>query len=144
MSYARDMLDSTPGGTDLGADEVVAAIEACLNCGQACTACSNACLAEDDVAAMRECIALDDSCADLCSVTARALSRPVYADQALLWPLLQACVGACASCAEECARHGEHHRHCAICAQACRACAKACTALLEAEAFAELRNLAGG
>lgn len=44
----------------------------------------------------------------------------------------------------ECARHDDHHRHCAIWAKACRACEQACAALLEAEAFAELQKLAGG
>jgi hypothetical protein len=134
------MLDSTPGGTTLGAAEVVAAIEACLDCEQTCTSCASACLAEDDLAAMGECIALDQSCADLCATTARVLSRPVHADHLLLHPLLQACVRACASCAEECARHADHHRHCAVCAEVCRACVEACTILLGAEAFAEPGN----
>lgn len=144
MTYTREMLDSVAGGTVLGAAEVAAAIDACLTCEQTCTTCANACLAEDDFAAMRDCIALDQSCADVCSTTARILSRPFGADHLLLHPLLAACVRACSSCAEECARHADHHRHCAICAQACRACLHACATLLEAEAFAELQNLAGG
>ena len=144
MSHTREMLDSTPAGAAWGAGEVAAAIDACLDCLQTCTSCANACLGEDDVAEMAECIALDQNCADLCATTARVLSRPVDADSRLVHPLLQACVRACSSCAEECARHAKHHQHCAICAQACRACLAACTTLLEAEAFAELKDLEGG
>jgi hypothetical protein len=144
MSYAREMLDSAPVATVLDAGEVAAAIDGCLNCEQACTSCANACLGEDDIAAMRDCIVLDQSCADLCATTARVLSRPVGTDHRLLHPLLQACVRACSSCAEECARHAEHHRHCAICAEACRACLQTCTTLLEADAFEELGNLPAG
>jgi hypothetical protein len=137
------MLESTEAGTALGAAEVAAAIDACLSCDQACTACANACLAEDDIDAMRACIALDETCADICATTARLLSRPVLADHVLLDDTLRACVRACSRCAEECARHA-HHRHCAICAQVCRACEHACTALLEGETFSELTKLAGG
>jgi hypothetical protein len=137
------MLDSAPVGTDLGSAVVADAIDACLTCEQTCTTCANACLGEDDIADMRDCIALDQNCADLCATTARVLSRPVAADHHLLHPLLRACVRACSSCAEECARHAEHHRHCAICAEDCRACAQACSTLLGAEAFAELDERAG-
>ena len=45
--------------------------------------------------------------------------------------------------AEECARHADHHRHCAVCEQACRVCIQACSALLNAEALEELQRLGG-
>jgi hypothetical protein len=73
---------------------------------------------------------------------ARILSRPAQSDHLVVHRLLQACVRECRLCAEECARHGQHH-HCAICARACRACEAACRALLDAEAFEELEKLAG-
>ena len=92
----------------------------------------------------RACIALCLTCADVCDLTARTLSRPAQSGHLVVHRLLEACVRACTSCAEECARHAEHHRHCAICAKACRSCEAACRALLNAEAFAELEKLAGG
>lgn len=136
MSYTKDMLESIAAGAGLDVDQVAGAIDACLGCVQTCTSCANACLAEPDIEAMRDCIALDENCADVCATTARALSRPVHADLQFLHPLLEACVRACSDCAEECARHAEHHRHCAICADACRACLGACTELLEGGGFA--------
>jgi len=144
MSNARELLGSESASSLLDADDVAAAIEACLNASQACTSCADLCLAEDDVTALSACVGLDQTCADVCGMTMRVLSRPVRSDHLIVHRLLQACVRACASCAEECARHADHHRHCAICSKACRACERACAALLEAEAFAELQNLAGG
>lgn len=102
MSFAREMLDTTPAGVDLGVAEVAAAIDACSHASQACTSCADACLAEDDVAPLRACIALDHNCADVCAATARILSRPLRSDHLVSQLLLQACVRACASCAEEC------------------------------------------
>ncbi len=144
MSYAREMLDAAPGEISLDADDVATCIDACLTCLQACTACADSDLAEDDFEVMRTCIALDADCADVCATTARLLSRPLHWDHVVVHQLLKACVRTCQSCAEECEKHAEHHRHCKICAQACRACERACTVLLEDEAFQELRKLAGG
>jgi hypothetical protein len=132
MSHAKEMLESSAAGASLDPVDTAAAIDACLSCEQSCTSCANACLAEEDIEAMRECIALDQTCADICGATARVLSRPVYADEVLLSALLEVCVRACTSCAEECARHAHHHRHCAVCAEDCFACQQACKVLLEA------------
>lgn len=138
------MLEAMSVEVPLGVAEVAAVIEACATAAQACTSCADACLAEDEVSALRACIALGNHCADICAVTGRVLSRPGRFDHLVVDHLLRACVIACTSAAEECRRHAEHHLHCAICAKACRACEQACTTLLEAEAFIELRNLAGG
>lgn len=143
MTDTRAMLDASPVEIPLDPDEVAAAIDACLNCLQACTSCADSDLVEDDVEEMRRCIALDQTCADLCAVTARTLSRPAYWDRFVVHRLLQACSRTCAECAEECAQHAAHHRHCAICEKVCRVCVQACDALLEAEAFEELQKLAG-
>jgi hypothetical protein len=143
MTDAREMLDASPATVPLGVDDVAAAVDACLNCAQTCTTCADADLAEEDIDDMRTCIALCVSCADVCYSTARVLSRPVRWDNFVVHRLLQACVRTCTSSAQECARHAQHHRHCAICEKACQACIPACNALLEAEAFEELRNLAG-
>jgi hypothetical protein len=143
MTDTREILDASPSGVPLGVAELAAAIDACLNCFQACTSCADADLAEDNVDEMRTCIALCLNCADVCQLTARALSRPAHWEDFVVQRLLQACVRTCTSSAEECARHADHHRHCAICEKACRACLHACSALLDAEAFAELHKLAG-
>ena len=133
MTNTRQMLEASPKPVPRELEEVAAAIDACLNCVQTCTACADSDLIEDDVRAMRACIALCQTCADICHVTARVLSRPGQWDHGVMRPLLEACIHACTACGEECARHAEHHRHCAICAEACRTCSKACGALLDAE-----------
>lgn len=133
MTVAREMLDAAPVPTEFGAEAAAAAIDACMVAAQACTSCANSCLAEDDVAAMARCIALCDECADLCTATLRALSRPFGADRLATERLLGACVQTCANCTEECHRHASHHRHCAICEGACRTCLDACAALLGAD-----------
>jgi uncharacterized membrane protein len=143
MTDTRDMLDASPVKVELGATDVAAAIDACLNCLQSCVSCANSDLAEDDFEEMRRCIAIDQNCADICDVTARVLSRPAFSDDFVVHRLLQACVRVCTLCAEECHKHAHHHRHCAICEKACLACVYACNALLDAEAFEELGKLAG-
>lgn len=127
-----------------GIGELARAIEACATAVQACTSCADACLSENDLPTLRECIALSQNCADVCGTTARVLSRLEHSDHILSHGVLQACVRACVTCADECARHAEHHRHCEVCARACRACHHACSELLDTEAFEELRKLAGG
>ena len=133
MTDTEEILDTVPTGVPLGAAAVAAAIDACLRCVQTCTTCANADLAEDDVAEMRVCAALCITCADVCDVTARVLSRPAQSDQLVVHHLLDACVRACESSAEECARHAHHHRHCAICEKVCRACIQACVALRDTQ-----------
>jgi hypothetical protein len=135
MTETREMLDASPARGQLDAAVVAAAIDACLECLQSCTSCADADLVEADVDELRTCIALCLTCADVCDVTARVLSRPANMDRFVAHRLLQACVRTCTSCAEECARHAPHHRHCALCEGVCRACIRACDALLGADAF---------
>ena len=138
------MFTATRDPDGLDAADVAGAIDACSDAVQACTSCADSCLAEDDVAALRGCIGLDLDCADVCGATARVLSRQTRYDDFLVHRLLDACVRACTSCAEECERHAGHHEHCRICAEACRACGRACAVLLDAETFKEVQKLAGG
>ena len=144
VSVTREMLEASPAEIPLSLDDVAAAIDASLTCEQTCTSCSDSDLAEPDVAEMSRCIALCIECADVCGLVARTLSRLAYWDQFVVHRVLQACVRTCTSSAEECDRHAEHHRDCAICARTCRACAKACSDLLDDEAFEELQKIAGG
>jgi hypothetical protein len=131
MTDARRMLEASPKPVPLEVGKVAAAIDACFDCVQTCTTCADSDLFEEDVEAMRTCIALCLTCADICDATGRVLSRPGQWDQRVVAPLLQACVRACTSSAEECDRHAKHHRHCAICAETCRTCIQACEALLD-------------
>lgn len=144
MTHTREMLETSPRGADFDVNDLAAAIEACADANQAATACADASLAEPDVAELRTCIGLDLDCADVCAATVRVLSRQSRYDVLLVQRLLQACVRACASSAEECERHAAHHRHCAVCAEACGACRRACERLLDAEAFEQVQALAGG
>jgi len=144
MAHTWEMLESSPTGVPLGVSEVAAAIDACFDCVQACRSCADADLGEEDIGDVHRCVALDQQCADVCDVTARVLSAPGAWNEFVVHRLLQACVRVCTNCAEECARHAAHHRHCAICEQVCRVCIQACSRLLDAEAFAELQKLAGG
>jgi hypothetical protein len=135
VTDTRAMLEASPVGVPADVGEVGAAIDACLQCVQSCTSCNDADLAEDNVAEMTTCIALCLTCADVCAVTARVLSRTAHRDDFVVHRLLQACVRSCTNSADECHRHVPHHRHCAICENVCRACIEACNALLDAEAF---------
>ncbi|MFL5863720.1 MAG: four-helix bundle copper-binding protein [Solirubrobacteraceae bacterium] len=134
-TYTLQMLDALPAAVPVEGAALAAAIDACLPCVQACTACADSDLIEPDVARLRACIAINVVCADICEATARVLSRPAQWDLLTVRDLLVTCVRSCTACAEECDRHAEHHRHCAICAAVCRACIRACTVLLESEAL---------
>jgi hypothetical protein len=135
MIETLQVLDASPASLEVGAKELATAIEACLTCVQACTVCADSDLVEEDLGALRTCIALNLVCADICDTTARVLSRPAQWDHPTVHLLLEACVRACRVCEQECARHAAHHRHCAVCAEACRECIEACTVLLIADVF---------
>jgi uncharacterized membrane protein len=137
------MLEASRKDLPLDAAAVAAAIDECLDCVQACVSDAEADLAEDHVDDLRKCIALCMNCADVCDATARVLARSGQWDQLVVDRLLQACVRICTTCAEECAKHADHHRHCAVCETSCRACIVACSALLGAEALMEVQALGG-
>ena len=90
MTDTRAMLDASPAGPPAGAAEIAAAIDACLNCLQTCTSCNDADLAEKDVAELSTCVALCTTCADVCHVTARVLSRSAHWDNFVVHRVLQA------------------------------------------------------
>ena len=134
MTATMPMLETYPRDLDVDRAMLAATIDTVLECGEACTECADACLSEDSVAALARCIRLNMDCADVCSTTARILSRHTAADVAISRAVLEACVVACASCAAECAQHADMHEHCRICAEACRRCEQACRDLLAATA----------
>ena len=132
MSYAREMLGTYSGITNVDADVLAGAIDAVSDCAQACAADIDADLSEDNLAEMVRCIRLCLNCADVCSATAAVISRQAAYDADVAKPLLQACVAICQSCGDECERHAQHHAHCRVCAEACRRCEQACRDLLGA------------
>jgi Domain of Unknown Function (DUF326) len=101
-------------------------IEACHDCAVACEHCATACLKEQDVKMMARCIALDRSCADICALAEREMSRgSEFASR-----VCQLCAEICDACAQECGRHKMDH--CQECAEACRACAQECRSMARA------------
>jgi hypothetical protein len=122
MTGLTSLLDSHPLRRALNNQMLADTIAALEDCAQTCTACADACLAEPDVAALRSCVRLNLDCADVCTATARVLSR----SGALSEALLDACAQTCRACADECARHADHHEHCRICTEACRRADQAC------------------
>lgn len=124
------MLKAYPAEINLDRDRLAIVIDELTTCAQACTACADACLSEDNVAMLAKCIRTDLDCADICTATARVLSRHTGYDAGISRSLLDACVTACRSCGDECERHAGTHEHCRICAEACRACERACRELL--------------
>jgi len=131
MSYARQMLDAYPRNLVDG-DVLAAAIEALNDCAQACTADADANLSERHVTEMVACIRLCLDCTDVCTATARVISRRPAYDTNATRRLLKACAAMCRSCAEECERHAGMHEHCRVCAEACRRGEHVCNELLEA------------
>ncbi|HWB71235.1 MAG TPA: four-helix bundle copper-binding protein [Egibacteraceae bacterium] len=132
MSYARQMLDTYPRTFNVDAGVLAATIDALNDCAQACTACADDCLSEQNLQELAKCIRLNLDCADVCTATARVVSRQTEYDANVTKPLLQACAGTCRSCGDECERHAGRHEHCRVCAEACRRCEQACNDLLAA------------
>jgi hypothetical protein len=130
MSYAMQLLDTYPRTFNLDASTLANTIDALNDCAQACTADADDDLSEPDVAQMVKCIRLCLDCADICMTTSAVASRQTDYDANVTRPLLQACMAACRSCADECEIHAMMRAHCGVCAEACRRCERACQDLL--------------
>src|SRR5215831_14792627 len=132
MSYAREMLDTSPSPLILDASMLAGVIDALSDCAQACVADTDNDLSEHNVTEMVTCIRLCLNCVDVCNATAAVISRPAGYDASVTRPLLEACAAICKTCGDECERHAEMHAHCRVCAEACRRCEQACRELLRA------------
>jgi hypothetical protein len=132
MSYARQMLDTYPAAVRVDPDVLAAAIDALDDCAQACIADTEADLSEHNLADMVKCIRLCQNCVDICAATAAVISRQAEYEASVVRPLLDACIGICKSCGDECEWHAPMHAHCRVCAEACRRCEQACRELLGA------------
>lgn len=125
-----EMIETYPATIHLDRELLARVVDTLVACSQACTACADACLSEDMVDQLRKCIRSDLDCADICSTTARVLSRHTEYDANITRAQLLACATACRACGDECERHAQMHEHCRVCAEACRACEQACNDLL--------------
>jgi hypothetical protein len=132
VSYAEQLIQTSPNRPTADQGALAACIKACVSCAQACTACADACLGEPDASVLVRCIRLNLDCADLCAATGAILSRQVAAEPSLLRAALQASKLACQLCGDECAEHARYGMaHCRVCEEACRHCEQACERLLE-------------
>jgi hypothetical protein len=132
-TLAGRMLETYPRDFNVDAGVLADCIAACSECASACTLCADDCLSERNVAELVKCIRLNLDCADICDATGRVVSRQTEYDANITRSALEACITACRSCGEECARHGKHGmEHCRVCAQECDRCRRACEALLAA------------
>ncbi|MFC3504023.1 four-helix bundle copper-binding protein [Micromonospora krabiensis] len=126
------MLDAYPKSINLDRGKLAAVIDTLNACAEACTACADACLSEDMVAELTKCVRTNLDCADICTTTARVLSRHTGYDANVTRSLLEACATVCKACGDECDRHADRHAHCRVCAEACRDCEQACRDLVAA------------
>lgn len=126
MDRVKRMFATHPAPASDAGEEAFALVQATAECTYVCTTCADACLEEDDPASMRKCIRNNLDCADVCTATGRLIARPGEQEPGTLRAQLDACATACRACADECERHADAMKHCAVCAEACRACADAC------------------
>ncbi|HEY8452245.1 MAG: four-helix bundle copper-binding protein [Micromonosporaceae bacterium] len=132
MTQAQAMLETYPSDIWLDRRLLAEGIATVVECSQTCTACADACLNEPDVADLTSCIRENLDCADICDVTGRVLSRHTGDNLTTTQAVLQACVAACRSCGDECARYAERHAHCRVTADECRRCLRICEEMLAA------------
>ena len=130
MSDATRMLLATPTHHGLDTAVLAEAIDAVVTASQASTACADACL--DEYNLQRDCVTACLTCADVCDVTARLLSRSARWDRTVVWSLVETCAKACSACASHCEGHSDTAKHCGVCAEACRRAERACQQLLVA------------
>lgn len=131
MNTVNQMMHTHPKPYAVKMERLTAAIFATGECAQTCTVCADACLSEDMIAELRRCVRLNLDCADVCTATARLLSRQTEPDVSLLRCQLESCIKACMVCSNECAQHAKMHEHCKVCSEVCQRCEEACKGLLE-------------
>lgn len=104
-------------------------IDACFSCAQMCEACADGMIGMtqhhgDEL--MAQCTRLCRDCSDICTLSARWMSRA----SSQFDSLCQLCAEICDQCAEVCERHAPHHAPCGPCAEQCRRCAEACREMI--------------
>jgi len=101
--------------------------KACLACAKACAACHKHCLAMVKSGDKGHAVsaALSADCLDVCTLTAKVISRK----GPLTSVVCDACMKACDACGEECGK-SPNMAPMAECKKACNACSAACRALI--------------
>jgi len=130
------MLKTNPEVMYAPLEVVSECIHACLECAEICTSCADACMGEHAMQQLDHCIRLDLDTADVCSATARMITRQRAPDLGLIAMTLELCMAACQATALECGRHAPVYAHCQVCSAACHRCVEACRAMLAATAEA--------
>lgn len=95
-------------------------IDACIRCMQICNECLSSCLQEPDAKARANCIKTLRVCADVCMLSAQAMSM----DSAQAKAICSLCRTICDACAMECKMFKDDH--CQDCAKVCKECAEEC------------------
>src|SRR5262249_21957093 len=113
----REMISSHPGVRGNVNDALIQCIEECFSCTQMCISCADACLAEQDPSQLRQCIRLDQDCADICLATGKVASRRTGSNEQTLRAMLGICASICGLCAAECEKHASMHQHCKTCGE---------------------------
>jgi hypothetical protein len=117
---------------DLPERELLACLEACLECSAVATLCADACMNGRDPQLLRKCVRLNLDVADTCGTLVRQLCRAGQPEPSALRALLEATASQCRSASIACAEHAPQLPHCGLCVRACEACVRTCTSLLEA------------
>ena len=97
----------------------------CFNCAAICIETINHCLSMGGEHARPEHIALMQTCAEICTVSANAMLRGTPAHSATC----QACAEICRMCADDCERIGGSDEAMRRCIEACRRCERSCAAM---------------
>ena len=126
----QEMIRTHPRSAGVELDALARCVDECFRCAATCTSCADACLAEELVQDLVRCIRVNLDGADVCGATGRVLARQTAFEPGLARHVLETCMQACRTCAEECERHAGHHEHCRVCAEACRRCERACNDVL--------------
>ena len=100
--------------------ELIACIDACLECATRCDQCAVSSLKEKELARMRTSIRLNMECATICYAAAELMSMSSYRSS----DICRLCEEVCEACAAECEKHDT--AACRACAIACKACAEEC------------------
>jgi hypothetical protein len=124
--HVQEMTRTHPHVRGAANDALLRCIEQCFDCAQVCIVCADACLGENKIELLKQCIRLNQDCADLCAATGKLASRRTGSNEAVLRRTIELCAEICGTCAEECARHADKHEHCRVCADVCRSCHAAC------------------
>ena len=127
----KEMIREHPQVGDDYTEQLGDAVRHAMYCAAITSSCADACSAEEGD--MRACIRKCSDASDICTALSRVAARRTAGNVAVIETLLEACITACRSCEEECARHD--NPHCRRCAKMCRECREDCE-----KALAEMRG----